>query len=270
MIGYLGPVNSFTYLAAKTFYIASELKAYSNIYDLFEALANEKVEGIVLPLENSIEGSVNLVMDKLVDNNIYINKEIVLDIKMSLISKNNKIDNIDKVISHPHALAQCRKTLKSELGKYKEIQSLSTSNGVKELAKLDDTYAAIASKDTIYGDLNILLDDISDNPGNETRFIFVTRSLNVQGFHNKSSIICSAKNDHSGSLYDILHEFAIRGINLTKIESRPSKLQLGSYYFHIDFEGNIENIKVKETLAILKYKTKFLKLLGSYYKKIKK
>lgn len=268
MIGYLGPSNSFTYLAAKTFYVASELKPYTNIYDLFIALEKEHIEGIVVPIENSIEGSVNLVMDKLLEPGIHINREIVMDIKLSLISNNHDLSKIKNVISHPHALAESRKTLKTELKRYKEVPTGSTSQAVKELKNLDDTFAAIASKNAIYGELNVLLDDIGDVKNNKTRFIFVTKSLNIMGFHNKTSIICSAKNEVSGALYDILHEFAIRGINLTKIESRPSKDNLGSYVFHIDFMGNVEDPNIKETLAIIKHKTKILKLLGSYYSKM--
>lgn len=267
MIGYLGPVNSFTYLASKTFYVENELKAYQSLYDLFEALEKGYVEGIVVPIENSIEGSVNFVMDKMLDKNVHINKEIILDITMSLISKNHDITGINKVISHAHALAQTRKTLKKELGKYKEVQAFSTSDAVKMLESHDLSYAAIASKKTIQGDLHILLDDISDEKHNKTRFVFITKSLEVLGFHNKSSIICSAKENQSGSLYDILHEFALRGINLTKVESRPNKNYLGKYVFYIDFEGNLDSKEIKETLAILKYKTRYLKVLGSYYSK---
>lgn len=264
MIGYLGPSNSFTYVAANSFCSSDRLKPYRSIYELFVALGNKEVVGIVVPIENSIEGSVNLVTDKLLDKDIHINKEIVIDIQLALISNNDDVSKIKHILSHPHALAQCRNTLNNNKIVYNEIQTGSTSQAVKDLKTLDNTYAAIASKNTVDGTLSVLLDDIGDNHNNKTRFIYVSNSLVVKPSHNKSSIISAANNDISGALYDILHEFAIRGINLTKIESRPSKDYLGSYVFHIDFVGNVENPDIMETLSILKHKTRFLKVLGSY------
>ena len=265
MVGYLGPEKSFTYFAAATFYVKDELRAYANIHLLFDALTIGKVEGIVVPIENSIEGTLNIVLDKLNETGFHITKEIVSQISLSLISKSNKLETIKIVTSHTHALAQCRNTLLKELGKYKELPADSTSKAVKSLFDLDETYAAIASDLTVEGDLNILQSDIQDHKDNKTRFVFIQKSLQVAGFHNKTSIVCSPKIESSGALYDILHEFAIRGINLRKIESRPSKDSLGNYVFFIDFEGNIEDQLVKETLAILKYKTGYLKILGSYF-----
>lgn len=267
MIGYLGPIHSFTFEAASTFYVQEELRAFSNVHLLFEALKDDKVDGIVVPIENSIEGTVNIVQDKLLDYQFHIAKEIVMEIRLSLISKSNTIENIKNVISNPIALSQCRKTLYKELGKYKEINEPSTSKAVKSLEGLDKTHGAIASSKNVVGELNILLNDCQDYVDNKTRFIFIRKTLDVVGFHNKTSIICAPMLEASGALYDILHEFAIRGINLTKIESRPSKSELGSYFFYIDFEGNIEDKKVKETLEILKYKTGMLRILGSYFSK---
>lgn len=267
MVGYLGPMHSFTYQAAKTFYIEDELIPYANIHLLFEALRKDKVEGIVIPIENSIEGTVNMVQDKLYEYDYHITREIILDIRLSLISKSNTLESIKHVISHPHALQQCRNTLGLELGKYKEINETSTSKAVKSLDEFDNSYAALASEQNVVGELNVLLNNCQDYKDNKTRFIFVQKSLNVQGFHNKTSIVCMPFTEKSGALYDILHEFAIRGINLTKIESRPSKQELGSYLFFIDLEGNIEDKNIKETLEILKLKTNHIKILGSYNSK---
>lgn len=267
MVGYLGPINSFTYQAASTFYVQDELMAFANFHLLFEALKNDKVEGIVVPIENSIEGTVNIVQDKLYEYGYHINREIVLDIRLSLISKSNDISTIKYVMSNTHALQQCRNTLYKELGKYKEVSEASTSKAVKKLFEHDESYGAIASAKNVQGELNILLNDCQDYQDNKTRFVFIKKSLEVIGFHNKTSIIVSPKLENSGALYDILHEFALRGINLTKIESRPSKSELGSYVFFIDFEGNIEDKLIKETLEILKHKTGSLLLLGSYFSK---
>jgi prephenate dehydratase len=267
MIGYLGPIHSFTYQAASTFYVQNELKSFSNLHLLFEALKEDKVEGIVVPIENAIEGTVNLVQDSIYDYGFHINREIVIDIKLSLISKNNDLSKIKYVVSNTHALAQCRNTLHNEIGKYTEVSSDSTSKAVKKLNDLDDDYAALASSTNDLGELNILLNDCQDYEGNKTRFVFVKKGLEVIAFHNKTSIVCAPYIERSGALYDILHEFAIRGINLTKIESRPKKDELGQYLFFIDIDGNIDDKFVKEALDLIKYKTGYLRILGSYFSK---
>ncbi len=269
MVGYLGPVNSFTYYAAKNFYVENELKAYSNFYLLFQALEEGKVEGIVVPIENSIEGTVNEVNDKILEYGFHISKEIKLDIKLSLISKNIDIKNIKYVISHPHALAQCRQTLNKEIGKYTEVLESSTSHAVEALTNLSDQYGAIAYKSNAFG-LNLLKQNIQDYQHNQTRFVFIQKTLEIAGFHNKTSIICAPKIEASGALYDILHEFAIRGINLTRIESRPNKLRLGEYLFFLDIDGNINNPLIKDVLNILPLKTNLLKIVGSFYSKTEK
>ncbi|MBN2604913.1 MAG: prephenate dehydratase [Bacilli bacterium] len=269
MIGYLGPRNSFTYFAATTFYVKSDLVPYSNLHRLFEALENDEVIGIVVPIENSIEGSINEVLDKLLHPEFHINREIVMDIELSLISKNNDLSQIKHVMSNMYALAESRKVLKKELGNYKEILTSSTSSAIIQLNDLDDTYAAIGSKKAIYGDLNILLNNISDSEHNTTRFVFITKTLEIVGFHNKVSIVCAPKGNIAGALYDILHEFAIRKIDLSKIESRTKKNILGEYVFYLDFYGNIEQEDVKAALEILQYKTSYLKIIGSYYSKRK-
>ncbi len=267
MIGYLGPENSFTYFAAASFYVQNELISYKNIYRLFEALKNDEVIGIVVPIENSIDGSITEVLDKLTESDFHINREIVMDIELSLISKNRDIKKIKNIVSNPHALAECRNTLRNKLSKYREIPITSTSAAIKKLAKQDNTYAAIASKKAISHNLNVLLDNIRDSKYNSTRFIFITKLLEVIGFHNKTSIVCAPKTNRPGVLYDILHEFAIRNIDLAKIESRPRKSVLGEYLFYIDFYGNIDDLLVKEALEVIKYKTDLLRILGSYYSK---
>lgn len=267
MIGYLGPQNSFTYFAATTFYVKNELVPYNNLHRLFEALENDEVIGIVVPIENSIEGSITEVLDKLLHPEFHINREIVMDIELSLISKNSDLSEIKYVMSNMYALAESRKILKTTLGNYKEILTSSTSSAIVQLSDLDDSYAAIASKKAVYGSLNILLNNISDSEHNTTRFVFVTKALEVVGFHNKVSIVCSPKGNIAGALYDILHEFAIRKIDLSKIESRTKKSTLGEYVFYLDFYGNIEDQEVKNALDILQYKTSYLKIIGSYYSK---
>lgn len=267
MIGYLGPNHSFTHQAARSLFDSRELQSYSTFFRLFEALNKEEVDGIVVPLENSIEGTVNSVQDKLYEYGFNIHQEKVLDIRLSLIAKTSDISNVRYVISNQVALQQCRNTLSKELGSYEEVHCGSTSKAVNKLYDLDKSYAAVASEENVQGELNILLTDCHDYPENRTRFVYVTKGLQVQPFHNKTSIIIAPHIEKSGALYDILHEFAIRGINLSKIESRPKKDELGNYLFYIDIDGNIENKIVNEALEILKIKTGYLRILGSYFTK---
>lgn len=267
MIGYLGPENSFTYQAASSFYVQNELTPYANIHFLFEALKKDRVEGIVVPIENNVDGTINLVQENLYKYGFHINKEIILDENLALISKSNNIKTIKNIIANPAMLQQCRNTLYDEIGKYKELTEYASNKAVRKLFELDDSYGAIAPPQQVFGELNILLSDIQDRSDNKTRFIFIKKTLEIIGFHNKVSIVVEPKHGNSGALYDILHEFSVRSINIAKIESRPSEGKLDASIFYIDFEGNIDDQLVRETLEILRIKTLRLKILGSYFSK---
>ena len=138
VIGYLGPEYSFTYFAAASFFTKRELTSYKNIFRLFEALRNDEVVGIVVPIENSIDGSITEVLDKLVESDFHINREIVTDIQLSLISKSNKLLDIKHIISNSHALGECRITLRNKLGKYTEMttKTVETIRIKKRIAEL--------------------------------------------------------------------------------------------------------------------------------------
>jgi len=267
MIGYLGPKYSFTYQAASSFYVEEELRPFDNVHFLFEALKKDKVEGIVVPIENVIEGTINDVQDKVLEYGYHISREIDLDIQLSLISKANSTSLIKTIIGHKVDIGVCRNTLYNELGKYKEIHTDSCGLAITRLLELDESYGAIAPSDFVEGELNILKDDTQDIKNNKTRFIYVRKALEIQGFHNKTSIAITPSIEDSGALYDILHEFSMRDINLTKIESRTLKSDRLKTVFFIDFEGNIEEDNIKETLEILGHKTSSIKLLGSYLTK---
>ncbi len=266
-LGFLGPRGTFTEVAAKEYQQEEvEYIPYNDIQELVKAVSNSEIEQAVVPLENSIQGGVTLTLDLLVEYDVKIIAEVVIPISHSLLVKDNmELSKIKHIISHTQALSQCRNFLEYKLEDYQVHLTSSTAEGIKKLLQLDNTWAAIGnSKASDYYNLQVLAEDIQDNQQNWTKFIVLAKQEIAQDENHKTSIICSVAEDHSGALYDILHEFAIRGINLTRIESRPAKKLLGDYIFFIDFEGDYREFKVKAALDLVKYKTDWYKFLGSY------
>ncbi|MDI3475464.1 MAG: prephenate dehydratase [Thermococcaceae archaeon] len=261
MLYYLGPRGSHTERAALKFseLMGIETTPADSIYSVFE----EVLEGNygVVPTENSVEGSVNLTLDLLFENQVRILAETSLEIRHSLLGFDEK--KIEKVLSHPQALAQCRKFIR-EHG-WEAVATKSTSEAAKIVSELGDPrLAAIASKETgeLYG-LKVLEEDVQDYPNNKTRFILIGpegKSLSQQlGPPVKTSLFIELENV-PGSLYRALGIFAKRGINLTRIESRPSRIDLGYYVFYLDFEGLPDG----DLFLELESYAKFIKPLGSY------
>ena len=244
--------------------MGDDLVPYCTIPAVLESVANEECEYGVIPIENSIEGPVGVTLDSLAHKfelNIY--KEIVIPINQNLIvNPGCKIDDIKEVYSHSQALAQCRDFLNS-----KNIQphySVSTARAAKDIIG-ERTKAAIGNKKIveIYG-LEILESNIQDMDNNETRFIVVSKKEHKMTGNDKTSIIFSIFEDKPGQLYKILGIFEKNNVNLTKIESRPSKKGLGKYLFFVDFNGHIMDETVKNILKEIEDNTYFLKVLGSY------
>lgn len=220
----------------------------------------------VVPVENSIEGSVNETYDLLLSTGLRVSGEVYLKVTHCMIAHPDADPrNIKKVISHPQALAQCRIYLMSK--NLEPIPSYDTAGSVRKILeeKMLDT-AAIASERAanIYG-MKILDRGIEDYGRNYTRFLILGREDAEPTGEDKTSIIFSLPHI-PGSLYHALEEFAVRSINLTKIESRPTKHRPFEYYFYVDFEGHRKTSIVQETLNALSRKTLLLKVLGSYPK----
>ena len=260
-VAILGPRGTFSEEAAKKY--NAKLVLCSDIEEIFDKVEKGEADLGIVPIENSLEGSVSQTLDLLLKRNLYIYDEIVLDIKHCLVSLEKDIKNVKEVISHPHALAQCRNFLKKLKVKTRNFPS--TAEAAKEIKerKLMGV-AAIAPKISakLYG-LNVLAEGIQDEKENKTRFIVISKNFHEKTGKDKTSIIIGLF-DKPGALYEALGVFARRGINLKKIESRPSKKALGDYIFYIDFEGHIEDKKIKDALNELKNKVSFLKILGSY------
>lgn len=263
IIGTLGPKGTYSEKAVRQWDDKADLKFYDDIFDTVDALLRKEVDCSIVPIENSLEGSITLTLDLLMEHQLKITGEVVVRIKNCLLSKGN-LEDIKIIMSHPQPLSQCRKYIKNNF-KGVEIRSgLSTSHAAK-LASGSKEIAAIASEESarMYG-LNILDENIQDVKENFTRFIVIGKNSPSPTGNDKTSIIVYLEKNRPGALYEILGEFASKNIDLTKIESRPTKKVLGDYVFYIDIKGHIEDRTIKETLLKIKSKVGMLKILGSY------
>jgi prephenate dehydratase len=245
---------------------AIEAIACDSLSDLLAAVADGTLDQGLVPLENAIEGTVSATIDGLVfDHDLVIEQEIVIPIRLHLLTRRGAtLGDVKVVRSYVHALAQCRTYLHT-LGVTVE-QTASTSQAAREVADSDEPWAAVASSlaARLFG-LDVLASDIEDHPGNATRFVVVGREAVASPTgHDRTTIVCFQDADRPGSLYGILGRFAARDINLTKLESRPTKRGLGDYCFVIEFEGHVADDVVADCLADLQAHLTRVKFLGSY------
>ncbi len=270
-ISFLGPAGTFTEEALFSqvdYAVAAHLPANS-LTEALEAVANGHATLAFVPIENSIEGAVNATVDTLIfDVDLLIQREVVLDIHLHLaVAPGTTGVPITRVLSIPVASAQCRRYLASELPDAEIVASNSTAEAARLVgATPQPGTAALATKlaAELYG-LEIVARDVEDHANNQTRFVALAPSgLSAPTGHDKTSIVCFQREDHPGSLHAILSEFSARSINLTKIESRPTKRGLGDYCFLIDFEGHIADEVVADCLCVLHAELPGIKFLGSY------
>lgn len=270
-IAFLGPQASFTQLACSQIFPNEELFPQSNILDCFNAVKNNEVEKAVIPLENSIEGTVSMTLDYLFDfENIFIETEVVMPIAHQLMV-HPETENIEKIISHPQALAQ---TFHFRNDHFKNIETQdfsSTAASAKLVAENPkENWAAIANSYAakLYG-LKIIQENIQDFEQNHTKFIVISKkrnSLNLK-FEKKSektSLIITLPEDHAGGLHQVLSVFAWRKMNLSKIESRTLKTGLGNYFFFINVANEWHPILSENALEELKSFDANVKFLGHY------
>lgn len=267
-VGFLGPRGSFTEEAALKMFgdQGVSLTPYSSIYEVFRAVENGEAEYGVVPLENTVEGSVGETLDMLAQTSVKICGETEIRISHNLIAKaGTKLEDIKIVLSHPMALAQCRNFIYTKLKNVKIETRSSTAEAVKECIEKEGT-AAIGSElaARIYGG-EILAKGIEDYKDNYTRFIAIGYRPLDKGIGIKTSVIFTLK-DVPGALYKALEPFAVRNINLTKIESRPIKGRPWEYMFFMDFVRSIDDPDIKEALKEFMPRTTSVKILGSYKK----
>jgi prephenate dehydratase len=218
----------------------------------------------IVPIENSIEGPVGLTLDLLVHKfDLKIEREIIISVNHNLLSREDtNIEDILDVYSHSQALAQCQNYLESR--SMKPHFTLSTAAAAKSIVEMENAAAIGTLKVAELYDLKVIDRNIQDIDNNKTRFIVLSKNDHEITGRDKTSILFSLFDDNPGGLHDILGVFAKNNINLTKIESRPSKEGLGKYIFFVDFEGHRNDKKLKNVLNIIKTKTSFIKVLGSY------
>ena len=265
-MGYLGPEGSYSHGAALAY--GSEVTGIpmQSFSEIFEAVEAGKIKMGILPIENSTEGAVTMVMDGLIHTKrIQIIGELVFEIRHHLLSIGKNTEELQVVLSHPQALEQCREFFRKNYPNIRLLACESSSQACITAKNKGPSYGAIGNKlaGERYG-LNILSDQVQDNLMNQTRFIVIGREDTKATGRDKTSIAFSFHDDHPGSLYEVLREFAKDNINLTRIESRPAKAELGKYVFYIDFHGHKNDPKIQGILKSIEKITRWVKILGSY------
>ncbi|MDY6849294.1 MAG: prephenate dehydratase [Geoalkalibacter sp.] len=268
-VAFLGPQATFTHVAAmQQFGLSARLVPLKSISAVFEEVARERAHYGVVPVENSNEGIVNHTLDMFMESELKVSSEILLEISHDLLNRSGRLEDVRKVISHPQALAQCRKWLEETLPDIPLVDVGSTALAA-QMAADDETAAAIASEmaGSLYG-LKVAKQKIADNPSNFTRFLVVGRHTPERSGQDKTSIMFSVK-DQPGILYRMLEPFHKRQINLSKIESRPLKSKAWEYIFFLDLDGHIADDSVRQAVEELRSYCQFLKVLGSYPKAVR-
>lgn len=271
-IAYLGPKGSYTEVATEAILRDFTNKdftyeAHNSIIKVIE-LVNSDINYVgIVPIENSIEGIVRETVDNLLNTRegVYITKETIIPISHCLISKSKNIGKINKIMSIGQALAQCQHYISRTFSKNAElIYTTSTSEAVKQLIDLPDNYAAIgnAKAAEIYG-LNIIEYEINDIKDNKTRFVCLGSHIPKPTGNDKTSMAFFTSNE-PGSLVNILNAFKENNLNLSYIESRPSKEIFGEYTFFIDFDAHIQNKNVQAAIDKISPLLSWYRILGSY------
>jgi prephenate dehydratase len=267
-IAYLGPPGTFSEEAVGRCDLArgAEHVPMDSFADAYESVLRGEVDAAVLPIENSIEGSIGATLDLLVHRRgLLVRREILLTVEQHLMAaRGTPLSSIAKVLSHPQALAQCAAYLRRRLPGVPTEATHSTAEAARKVADLPGQ-AAIgpAASAERYG-LQILERSIQDGEGNTTRFVLVMAVDEAPTGNDKTSIAFTMDRDRPGGLYDVLGEFSRRGINLSRIESRPTKLAMGHYIFFVDFEGHRLDPAGAEALEGVRARVHSLHVLGSH------
>ena len=261
-ISFQGERGAYSEAAAKSFFENINTKPFPTFTEVLESTVNETTEYSILPVENSLEGSVGESYDLLYLTTLKVVGEVYHRIEHCLIGI-GKLEDVDTVYSHPQALGQCRKFIENK--NMKTIPAYDTAGSVKIVKEINrKNCACIASKtsSSIYN-IPIISENIANNSNNYTRFLILSKKESTQTENNKTSIIFSIKHE-PGSLFRIIENFHKNNVNLTKIESRPAKSNIWEYNFYVDFEGHQANSKISEMIKKINQDTLFMKVLGSY------
>jgi prephenate dehydratase len=269
-VGFLGPEGTFTDQAAQR--VAGELVPFATVHDVVEAVDSGAVERGVVPIENSLEGAVNATLDALAVDfpRVAIVGESVLAVHQALIAREPlELAAVAAVASHPQGLAQCARFLRERLPGARLVAATSTAEAVRSAVASDEPVAAIAPARAaeLYGGV-VLRERIEDDPDNATRFVVLARGEGAapggDGPFKTSVLFAGAGDSSPGWLVRCLSEFAFRGVNLTKIESRPRRRQLGHYLFLVDLQGAASDPPAAEAIAGLRKHCEEVRVLGTY------
>ena len=262
-VSFQGERGAYSEAAARAFFKEEiETVPLTTFAEVLENTSNGDTEYAILPVENSIEGSGGESYDLLYSTSLNATGEIYHKIKHCLIGIGN-LEDVETVYSHPQALGQCRKFI--EKNNFKTIPSYDTAGSVKIVKEKNQRdIAGIASKDAAQiHNLPIIAENIANNLNNYTRFLILSKNETPETGKDKTSIIFSIKHE-PGSLFRIIENFYKKNVNLTKIESRPTKTSTWEYNFYVDFEGHKSNQEISQMLGKIKQDTIFMKILGSY------
>ena len=263
-MAFFGPKATFTHQAAvQQFGSSAHYVPARTIADVFDEVERGRVQFGVVPIENSTEGVVTHTLDMFVDSQLKIVAEVALVVHHDLLSVTGRIEDVQKIYSHPQAIAQCRAWLEKHLPQVPTVDVTSTAAAAQMVVD-DPQAAAIASElaGSLYS-LRAVARRIQDNLHNTTRFLVIGRESPDKGTADKTSLLFSIK-DEVGILHQILGCFAARGINVTKIESRPTKKRAWDYVFFLDVEGHLSDPALASAFDELRHYTQFVKVLGSY------
>ena len=266
-VSYLGPKGTFSEIAVINYFSSNVTKLpKSSIEDVFKSVQALEVNYGMVPIENSVEGSINNTLDLLAESKVVITGEMELTINQCLLSRETNIRSIKRIFGHPQSLAQCKKWISDNITDAELISVISNTSGALSIKKSGD--ACIGAEIIAdYYSLDVNKKNIQDYSNNATRFLIIGNSTSTATGYDKTSLLIIPPNTgDSGSLYRLLAPFAKNEINLSHIESRPSKAKNWNYVFFIDVDGHIEDKNMQDTINTLRDSDVEIKFLGSYPK----
>jgi chorismate mutase / prephenate dehydratase len=264
-VGYLGPEGTFSEQAVrKHFGHSAHGLPLSTIEEVFQEVENGNADFGVVPVENSGQGTIQITLDMFLTSNLKICGEVELRVRQFLLSRSGRIEDIERVYSHPQSFAQCKGWLRSNLPKVEKIPVSSNAEAARRARNADDA-AAVGGESAghVYGLRKVIMSPIEDRDDNTTRFLVLGRQIFPTSGHDRTSVLIFIK-DQPGALFNVLSPFARHGISMNRIESRPSHQAKWEYGFFIDLAGHIEDEAMKQALAELKAHAAQIKVLGSY------
>ena len=267
--GFLGPAGTFTEAALRTVSaLGVDLVPYPSVATVLEAVRDGRLDAAMVPLENSVEGSVATTLDELAGGDpLQVVREVLLPVSFVLLVRpGTDFDAVRVVATHPHAEAQCRRWLRTRLPEADVVLTTSTAEAARAVSTGTYDAAVAAPVAAEHYRLDVLAQDLQDNAGAVTRFVLVTRpsAPSAPTGADRTTLFAFIREDHPGALLQVLTEFAVRGINLSRIESRPTGDQLGRYFFSVDCDGHLADARVGEALSALRRVCADVRVLGSY------